>query len=327
TAIDWCCADALPEREYEFVQKVIARIDPECTLDEGGDENGDISLVQGTIATEKGAAVEDVEMKAVLGSGSPLTTVTSGDGAYNFSIREGSDVSLIPGKNTGFSEGVTTYDLILIQRHVLQKELLDSKYQRIAADVNGDGAINAFDVFELRQLVMNPGGQLANNTSWRFFEKESHREVFEVSNLKGDVNVDWVGVKVGDVDLSAFDAKSSSDRSLGEALRLNLEDQEMKAGSTYRLAVTSDNFADVQGMQYTLSYLPNQVEIESIEAGALNMTENNYFRYGPGVITSSWSEAEAKSFSSEEVLFTIVLKGKTAVQLRDVLSLNSRVTP
>src|SRR5690625_7619702 len=34
-AVDWCCADDLPEREYEFVQKVIANIDPECTLDEG----------------------------------------------------------------------------------------------------------------------------------------------------------------------------------------------------------------------------------------------------------------------------------------------------
>src|SRR5699024_10475539 len=109
---------------------------PECTLEENGDDDGDISQVEGTIATEKGTAIGDVEMKAVLGSGSPLTTVTSGEGAYNLSIREGSDVSLIPGKNTGFSEGVTTYDLILIQRHVLQKELLDSKYQRIAADVN-----------------------------------------------------------------------------------------------------------------------------------------------------------------------------------------------
>src|SRR5690625_7718849 len=42
-AVDWCCADDLPEREYEFVQKVIANIDPECTLDEGGDDE-DISL-------------------------------------------------------------------------------------------------------------------------------------------------------------------------------------------------------------------------------------------------------------------------------------------
>src|SRR5699024_12070612 len=83
---------------------------------------------------------------AVLGSGSPLTTVTSGDGAYNFSIQDGSNVSLIPNKNTGFANGVTTHDLVLIQRHVLQKEMLDSKYKRIAADIDGNGRVDAFDV-------------------------------------------------------------------------------------------------------------------------------------------------------------------------------------
>src|SRR5690625_7615635 len=67
-AVDWCCADDLPEREYEFVQKVIANIDPECTLDEGGDDE-DISLVQGTNASEKGDAERKVEMKAEVGSG------------------------------------------------------------------------------------------------------------------------------------------------------------------------------------------------------------------------------------------------------------------
>src|SRR5690625_5383233 len=103
-------------------------------------------------------------MKAVLGSGSPMTTVTSGDGAYNFSIQDGSNVSLVPSKNTGFANGVTTHDLIYIQRHVLQKELLESKYQRIAADVDGNGRVDAYDVLELRQLVMRPDTELPNNT-------------------------------------------------------------------------------------------------------------------------------------------------------------------
>src|SRR5699024_8373730 len=99
-AVDWCCAEALPEREYEFVQKVIARIDPECTLDEGDDD--DISLVQGAIATEEGDAVGNVEMKAVLGSGSPLTTVTSGDGDYKFLIQARTHMRLITSKITDF---------------------------------------------------------------------------------------------------------------------------------------------------------------------------------------------------------------------------------
>src|SRR5699024_5169267 len=141
---------------------------------------------------------------------------------------------------------------------------------------------------------------------------------FEMKDVKGDMNVDWVGVKIGDVDMDG-DASRSSSRAVAKAgeLTLNVADKQLKAGETYRMEVTSDNFADVMGMQYTLSYLPNQVEVESIEAGALNITENNYFRFAPGVITTSWSEAEGQSLASDEVLFTIVLKAKSAVQLRD----------
>src|SRR5699024_6064516 len=142
----------------------------------------------------------------------------------------------------------------------------------------------------------------------------------------GDMNVDWVGVKIGDVNLDGTPSRSNSRAVTGE-LTLNVADKQLKAGETYRVAVTSENFADVMGMQYTLSYLPNQVEVASIEAGALNITENNYYRFAPGVITSSWSEADGQSLSSDVVLFTIVLKAKSSVQLRDALSLSSRVAP
>ncbi|MBY5960303.1 hypothetical protein KUV50_19300, partial [Membranicola marinus] len=273
---------------------------------------------------ERGEAVQKVEMKAVLGSGSPLTTVTGGEGAYNFSISNGAQVSLVPSKNTGFANGVSTQDLIAIQRHVLQKKALDSKYQRIAADVDGNGSINGFDVLELRKLVMQPHTKFANNTSWRFFDKQTDKEVYDVANVNGDMNVDFVGVKIGDVNLSGDPARSS--RSTTGTLNLNMADKAMKGGEVYRIDVTSDNFANINGMQYTLSYVTNLVEIESIEAGALNITKDNYVRYAPGVITSSWSEADGQNLSSDEVLFTLVVKAKSEVQLRDALSLNNRVT-
>src|SRR5690625_7331955 len=110
-------------------------------------------------------------------------------------------MSLIPEKNHGFSEGITTRDLILIQRHILGKETLDSPYQRIAADVNGDGSINAFDLLELRQLVLNPDGVLADNKSGRFYEQDSQREVYEITDVRGDKRVEFVGVKFVDVDM------------------------------------------------------------------------------------------------------------------------------
>ena len=263
-------------------------------------------------------------MKAVLGSGSPLTTVTGGEGAYSFSINNGSQVSLVPSKNTGYANGVSTQDLIDIQRHVLQKKALDSKYKKIAADVNANGAIDGLDVLELRKLVMQPNSKFANNTSWRFFDTQTDKEAYDVSKVAGDVSVDWVGVKIGDVNLSGDPARSS--RSTTGNLHLNVADKTLKGGGVYRVDITSDNFENISGMQYTLGYVTNLVEVESIEAGALNITKDNYVRYAPGLITSSWSEADGQNLSSDVVLFTLVLKAKSEVQLRDALSLNSRVT-
>jgi len=328
SVIDWCAPHTSTNREFTYIQEVIATIDENCDVsgpvDTTGNDTTDVSLVAGVIQTEIGDAVQAVEMKAVLGSGSPLTTVTGGEGTYNFSISNGSQVSLVPGKNTGFANGVSTQDLIDIQRHVLQKKALDSKYQKIAADVNGNGAIDGLDVLELRKLVMKPDSKFSNNTSWRFFDTQTDKESYDVSNVNGDVTVDWVGVKIGDVNLSGDPARSS--RSTTGELHLNVADKALKSGELYRVDVTSDNFVNINGMQYTLSYVTNLVEVESIEAGALNVTKDNYLRYAPGVITSSWSEADGQSLSSDAVLFTIVLKAKSEVQLRDVLSLNDRVT-
>src|SRR5690606_19880503 len=110
TILDWCAPHTSTARQFKHTQEVIATIDPSCEVTVT-DPNEDISLVQGKIATEDGKPIEKVEMKAVLGSGSPLTTVTGGEGVYNFSINDGSQVSLVPGKNTGHANGVSTQDL------------------------------------------------------------------------------------------------------------------------------------------------------------------------------------------------------------------------
>src|SRR5690625_7486869 len=114
TATDWCCAEELPEREYEFTQKVIARIDPECVLN-GGE---DVSLVQGSAHSELGSVIDEVTVRAIPESGSALSVVTSGAGLFEFSVPTHTDMSLIPEKSHGFSAGSTTCHWLLIQRHL-----------------------------------------------------------------------------------------------------------------------------------------------------------------------------------------------------------------
>ncbi|WP_236972870.1 T9SS type A sorting domain-containing protein, partial [Membranihabitans marinus] len=310
---DWC---STIERDYE--QAIVFVVDANCAAN-----NGDVSLT-GQIIDQDQEAIAEVEVKAVLNSGSPLTAETTGNGQYGFNLNYGSSVNIVPQKNTGHGQGITTQDVIAIQSHIMQESVLTSDYDKVAADVDGNGLINAFDILETRRMVLTPNRKLANNTSWRFFVSDgSMRESFESTSLRSDENIDFVGVKIGNVNRTENVGRSQ--RSGLTTLNLSVVDQGLISGELYRVDVTSANFDEITGMQYTLAYANNAVEVESIESGALNFTEDNYMKYRPGLITASWSEGKAISASENEVLFTLVVRAKADVSLRDVLSVSDRV--
>ncbi len=51
-------------------------------------------------------------------------------------------------------DGLSTLDLTLMQMHILNTQPLTTGYQKIAADVNGNGAINVFDVVTLNKVLL-----------------------------------------------------------------------------------------------------------------------------------------------------------------------------
>ena len=73
--------------------------------------------------------------------------------------------------------GVSTLDLVKIQRHILGLEELNSPYKLIAADVNADNEIKASDLTELRKLILGIITDLPTNESWRFVESGQAMEM------------------------------------------------------------------------------------------------------------------------------------------------------
>lgn len=136
---------------------------------------------------------------------------------------EGYDIRLEAAKNTHPLNGVTTLDLVLITKHILGLEPLDSPYKIIAADANQDGLVTIFDVVVLRKLILGITTELPNGKSWRFIDKNhvfpdptnpflwSFPE-FATLPASGDGhalyfgNGGWSflkGIKIGDVNFSA----------------------------------------------------------------------------------------------------------------------------
>ena len=129
----------------------------------------------------------------------------------------GSEITITPSKNINPLNGVSTYDLVLIQKHILGIELLDSPWKIIAADANQDGKVTTLDIITLRKLILGITTELPNGKSWRFAPKNyvfpnplnpfqpPLPERIEVPNTADPApsNFQFTGVKIGDVDFSA----------------------------------------------------------------------------------------------------------------------------
>ncbi len=187
------------------------------TLEAGVGCQGDDPVIGGIIETEQNFGVNNVLVNIDGPNGFHQTVSTGVNGNYLTSLPIGSDYTLTPEKDTLPLNGVTTFDLVLIRKHILGVDTLDSPYKIIAADINNSGAVSTFDIVEIRKLILVINTAFPNNTSWRFVDAsydfpnplnpfvEPFPESILVSDLMMDeVNHHFIAIKIGDVNNSAI---------------------------------------------------------------------------------------------------------------------------
>jgi len=110
--------------------------------------------------------------------------------------------------------GVSTFDYVLGAKHILGITPFDMAFKYIAMDINGSGSITAFDLVQMRNLILGITTEFPNNTAWRFIEKTQLEAItFSQTNTpeyEGDLSasysltsgenthIDLIGIKIGD---------------------------------------------------------------------------------------------------------------------------------
>jgi len=296
------------------------------------------NLIAGTIATEDGDLAGDVEVNMNGTADASMTTGT--DGLYTFAdVPTGGDYTITPSNDTDPLNGVTTFDMVLITKHILGVTPLDSPYKMIAADANNSGTITTFDLVVVRKLILFIDDQFQNNTSWRFVEAdyvfpeptnpwaEEFPEVFSVNDLNQNINdADFVAVKIGDVNDSAqanFDADAEDRNTVGDLL-FKVNEVELAEGEEYTVDFLAKDF-NVLGYQFTLNFDNKALEFVEILPGIAGHENFGLTLLDEGVITTSWNEDDAR-VENDEVIFSLVFRAKSAAQLSNLLAVNSRYT-
>ncbi len=296
------------------------------------------SMISGTIENELGEKVEEVTVS--IGGYNMTPTITGTDGTYEFDqLPNNSNYTVAPVKSMEPLNGVSTFDLVLISKHILGLNKLDSPYKQIAADINRSGTITAYDLVQLRQLILNVTTEFANNDSWRFVDAnyefnsenpaaESFTEVASIGNLSDNTEAHFIAVKIGDVNITSTANRglvSGESRTTSGTLAFTTKDVAFEAGNVFNADINLANLEKVEGYQFTLDVDLSKVEIVTIEEGVARTGNFGQKMIKRGQLTTSWNQG-VELVQDEERMFSVVLRAKTAGNLSEVLSISSELT-
>ncbi len=297
-------------------------------------------VIDGTTATSNNKFVDNV---AVYLEGSELMNMTNAAGEFMFmGLPQGYSFNVAPTKNDDPLNGISTLDIVMIQRHILGIEPLTDPYLLIAADVNNDGKITASDLTDLRRLILGVTNSFEKNTSWRFVDKnyifsnidnaqgEAFPQTYLIDALNGDMTTDFIAVKVGDingnVEANAND-KTVEPRS-NKSLVLYTENVNYNANNELVIPISVSNDVNVSGMQFTIDFDASNLSLVNITPKSINVNDANFgFRnLSNGQLTFSYNGLENSLLSTDEVLFELTFLPRAEGSIMSDIQLSSSIT-
>jgi lysyl endopeptidase len=198
-------------------------LDPDSTnvsTVNGANQSALSNTLTGKIQTVNGVGINltGVTLQTATVALDSVTTDTSG--IYTFNIpRYVNGVYVVPTKYINVKNGISTIDLVLIRKHILNLEPLPSVFHRLACDVNASGTISTADIVQVQKINLNSIQKFAVNVpfSWMYYIKNFNPLIpqtlspfyapIAIEPTKSLYRTDFIGVKLGDANQSADPTK------------------------------------------------------------------------------------------------------------------------
>jgi len=90
------------------------------------------------------------------------------DGKYAFAGIDAGSYTITPYKEDDVTNGVSTLDELILQRHLLGLELITDPLTFMAADLNNSGTLTIIDRLLMRNIILGNTNVLPDGETWRF---------------------------------------------------------------------------------------------------------------------------------------------------------------
>ena len=236
------------------------------------------------------------------------------NGAYSFVDLKFQDFYLAADKKDELTNGVTTLDIVMIQRHILGIKLLDSPYKLLAADVNNSKSLTAKDISDIRRAILGVITEWPNQTPvWKFVKSGKSfadpnqpwdgTDRYDSKEFTDQLDaMDFTGMKTGDIDYSASLFSGMQQTRAQQSYHIAIKQNESNAHE-YQLIAGQDFSFD--GLQLALLQNGSEWNLTEIKPGVLNIQAGEFLMINRE-LRISHAAAQSMRINQGDVLFTIV---------------------
>lgn len=305
--------------------------------DEDEEEEESKLSIAGKVVSENQDPIAGVIVSLVAGLPEfPKKQITDSSGEYQFAdLTPFNDYSVRMEREGSYKEGISTLDLVLIQRHILKVQELEGPYKTIAADVTGDDKISAADLVALRKLVLGIENKFPSMPSWRFIDKYTEfsdpKQPFPVDDemtmhdmSTSYLETDFIAIKLGDVNNTWLDNLNGSQNTENRnAVFFHYQTQEVRKGEIFKIAIQADLIENLAGFQFVLKFDPHSVHLTNVTPGEVDL-DNQYMTFHlaeEGLLPISWNARNAVSVSGSP-LFTLEFEALKDLNTANLLGID-----
>jgi hypothetical protein len=290
------------------------------------------AILAGTIKTYNGQNVQGVNIK-IAGSEGNQSISTLSNGRFRMSgLYFGTDYTIVPQLNKNPLNGVSTFDLVLITKHILSLAPFQNPQDFIAADINKTGSITTLDIIQLRKLILGIDREFKTNTSWRFVDSKFNfkndaspfvfPELINLNDIGNNAEANFYGIKIGDINGSAqTTSENSSEIREVNSYTLQADNKPFFPGEELFLSLKSDKNITADGIQFTLNYDADVLKFQE------NRLDKDLLPYlgifeDEGLITFSWSN----TIEPDKLLLSLPFKAVSRGEWVNAIEIGDRIT-
>jgi len=302
--------------------------------------NFKLAVINGLIRARNNNVLAGIDVS--LNNGLAGTTSTAGNGFYNFRDMSLGGAYYVKAKHdVDPLDGVTTYDIVQIQKHILGIKPLDHPYKYIAADVNKSKSVTAADIVEIRKLILGKVDRFKNNESWRFVDSDykfidplnpfldEFTESFYVPKLINNVLANFTGIKVGDIDDSnkLNGLGNQAQTRTNQYTLVHTEDVMLKAGIETNIELSIPTWMQLDGLQFALNINPALARVSQVlctEESVVRDESIGTVFMDRGIVNVSW----VRNMSDKgQWKLTLKVISKSNVNLSEILTIDPVLMP